>query len=87
MIKQTKYLLKDVLYKLRTNKNIENTINKYFNSIKIVIYFVIFIVLYYIYKQIAANYPYQGYTIWSIGLLLLLIVGFIISFLSKELWI
>jgi hypothetical protein len=79
--------MKDVLYKLRTNKNIENTINKYFNSIKTVIYFVIFIVLYYIYIQIAANYPDQGYTIWSIGVLVLLIIGFIISFLSKELWV
>jgi len=80
--------VRDHLYKMRNNKNIENTLAKYFTIIKIFLYGLLIVILYYIYKEVMTKIDKNiAFKIWSVMIMIILIVGFIAAFLSKEFWL
>lgn len=80
--------VRDTLYILRNNTEIKDTVNNYYSFVRLVLYILLFMFLYTIYKQfVSDNISGEKYKIWAIMILVILILGGSAAFLSKELWL
>lgn len=78
--------IKNKLFELREDKEMKEKIDGFYSIARLLCFFILFIILYIVYKQFMNNNPEAGMKYLALAIIVLLIILIALGFLIKETW-